>query len=355
MGSSTELVAELIYASGPAYASRAAEILLNRHPEVGARFGPRARAAWKADLERRLAELAGALSVDEPGLFRAHAVWAARAFRARGVPLEDLRASFEAVRDALDEALPEASRGAIGPYFAAAEEALAGPVAETPGLNPQAPNDRVALEYVLALLEGDERRASGVVLGALDKGLPVREAYLGVVGPALREMGTMWHAGEISVAEEHFVTAASERLLTRLLDRAPAAEPEGLTVLAGAVAGNAHQLGVRMVADFFEMAGWRVIFLGANIPPEDVNAGVGAFEPDVVVLSAMLSAQLDAMRATIAHVRALEVSKPPKILVGGSAFQEAEGVWERLGADGYAASPAEAVEVGARLVGRAGA
>jgi len=353
MSEPTELASELIHASGAAYASRATEDLLQRNPDVGARFGGRAFAAWKAEIARRFGELANALSFGEPALFAAQAEWAVQCFHARKVPPEDLRASFEAMREALAESLPAEANAAVKPYFDAAEQALAKPASEIKPLAPTSPTNRLALEYILALLEGDAQRAHKVVLDAIDNGLPVPDAYLKVVVPALNEMGFMWHAGEINVAEEHFVSASSERLLTRLLDRAPRAPAKQLTVLGAAVAGNSHAIGPRIVADFFEMAGWRVVYLGANMPPEDIAQGAIAFEADVLVLSATLTTHLDPLKMTIATVRAAvadsQNESKPRIIVGGRALAQTPDLWKALGADAYSADPEDAVKIAERL------
>jgi methanogenic corrinoid protein MtbC1 len=72
------------------------------------------------------------------------------------------------------------------------------------------------------------------------------------------------------------------------------------------------------------------------------------FNADLFVLSATLTTQLAALEAMI-HL--LRHDGGPKVLIGGRALAAAPDLWKRLGADGYAADAAGAVEVGARLVG----
>ncbi|NIM61512.1 MAG: cobalamin B12-binding domain protein, partial [Acidobacteria bacterium] len=54
------------------------------------------------------------------------------------------------------------------------------------------------------------------------------------------------------------------------------------------VAGNVHDIGVRATSDFFEMAGWRAINLGADVPHDEIARSVQFFDADVVVLAAAL-------------------------------------------------------------------
>ena len=102
----------------------------------------------------------------------------------------------------------------------------------------------------------------------------------------------MWLTGEINVAEEHFASHTTKMVLAQLLSRAPLQPPRGKTLLAAAVAGNRHDIGLYVVADFFEMAGWRTIQLGADVPIVDLVQAVECFEVDLLALSASLNVQL---------------------------------------------------------------
>lgn len=342
--------AELLELSAAGYASLATQRLLARHPDVEQRFAPDAFAGWKAALTQRLVELAAALRIGEPEIFRARVDWARKAFGARGVPVEDLRASLESLAGVLEEELPESARQAPGALLAGAIETLAAPpVEETGGLNPARAEDRLALEYLAAVLEGDSGRATARVLAAVDAGLPVETAYMDVLIPAQREVGRLWHSGELGVAEEHVVSYTTQRLMALLAARAERAAPSGRTVLCAAVAGNIHDIGVRVIADFFEIAGWRVVYLGANLPAADLVSAVQYFDGDLVVLSAALSVQLARLDETIQAVRRIE-RRRVRVMVGGLAFADAPEVWKKLGADGYSPDAREAVRLGSRLL-----
>lgn len=162
----------------------------------------------------------------------------------------------------------------------------------------------------------------------------------------------MWHVGEVSVAEEHIVTATTERAMSLLAERAPRRDANGKTMIAAVVAGNSHGLGVRALADFFEIAGWRSICLGADVPAADVATAAVYFSADLVVLSAALTTQLKALRRTIETVRRLP-DLEVEILVGGVAFAGTGESWRRLGANGHAETADGAVALGERLVGLA--
>ena len=167
---------------------------------------------------------------------------------------------------------------------------------------------------------------------------------------AQREVGRMWHQAEVNIAEEHVVTSTTERAMAVLAYKAEKQTSNGLTLVSAAVAGNAHDIGIRVVSDFFEFAGWRAVCLGADLPAIDIAQAVKFFDTSLVLLSAALSTQIKAVRETVQAVR--ELDSQCKIMVGGTALQDAPDIWRQLGADAYAWSPAEAVNTANQLIGK---
>jgi methanogenic corrinoid protein MtbC1 len=138
--------------------------------------------------------------------------------------------------------------------------------------------------------------------------------------------------------------------MAQLLSRASLQPPNGKTVLTAAVTGNRHDIGLTAVADFFEMAGWRTIQLGADVPVRDLVQAVEFFDVDLLALSASLSVQLEAFKSTVQSVRSVRPDDTVKILAGGHAFANSGDLAVEMGADAYAADPEEAVRIGSELV-----
>lgn len=350
MSQADKFTADLLEISASGYAALATERLLAAHPDVAARFGAEAAGAWKAAMAQRIVELAAALRLGEPALFRARITWARRAFGAREVPESDLRASLEVLRAVLAQELPDAASGSATALLddALAQLELPAEVVDS-HIDPATPSGRLALEYLAAVLEGDSRKGTGLVLDAVASGLPVQRAYLDVLVPAQRELGRLWHAGELGIVEEHVVTYTTERLMTLLAHRAERAAPTGHTVVCAAVVGNAHDIAVRVLADFFDIAGWRAVHLGASVPAPELASAVQYFDADLVVLSAALSVQLPRVADAIAALRRIE-DRPVRIMVGGLAFSEAPEIWRKLGADGYATDAEAAIRHATELL-----
>ena len=204
---------------------------------------------------------------------------------------------------------------------------------------------RLTAEYLLAVLAGDGRRASQVVLDATVRGRSVEDLYLHVLAPAQMEIGRLWLANEISIADEHLSSATARRLMSQLVGQA-AVPTRWQDRVDAAVAGNRHDLGTQAVADFFEMDGWRTVAGAADVPAEALVEVLGTVHTDLLALSAALAVQLPAVRDTIAAVRANPRCGKLKILIGGGALGDARDLAQQLGADACAADARQAVAKG---------
>ncbi len=326
--------------------------LLEKEPAAAAGFGADPFLGWHQWLVARLEELATALSLERPELFQAQVRWARSALSARGIDTALFHRGMVVLREALAEELPEQVRAVAADYFGRGLEVFDQPESDELTI---AESDevfaRLTAEYLLALLEGDGRRASQVVLKAAGEGRSVEDLYLHVLVPAQVEIGRLWLANEISIADEHLSSATARRLMSQLIGNAPRRPPLGKTVLTAAVAGNRHELGTQAVADFFEMDGWLTVHLGADVPAEGLVEVLETVNVDVLALSAALAVQLPAVRDTIAVVRADPRCGHLRILVGGRALADAGDLALQLGADAYAADAREAVQLGRKLVG----
>jgi methanogenic corrinoid protein MtbC1 len=107
---------------------------------------------------------------------------------------------------------------------------------------------------------------------------------------------------------------------------------------------------VRMVADFLEMEGWDTYYLGGNMPAESIVRSLKDRHADVVAISATISSRVSKVTELIDAIRSASSQPPVKILVGGYPFNIAEGLWQRVGADGYARNAQEAGTVALRLL-----
>lgn len=187
----------------------------------------------------------------------------------------------------------------------------------------------LARDYLRAQLAGDSREAVRLIDEGLASGVSVRDLHLGVIEPAQREIGRLWQENAIGVAEEHLATSISQLVLARIYRHLPRAGGNGHVAIVACIEGEHHELGARMGADFLEMAGFDVRFLGANVPRESLVALVQTLRPAVVGLSIAMTFNVPALEATVAELRAA-VEPAPLILVGGAVVEMVPELTERL-------------------------
>ena len=246
MNQNHEFLAGVLRRTSRALAGYAARGLLEKHPEAEKDFEPDPFASWQNWLAVRLEELAAAIAADRPRLFISQVHWGKAVLQARGIPSESFRHGLECLREVLASELPEQVHPVATEYLDRALEAFDEPFADISArLLPDTEMGRLASTYLLVLLEGDRRRASRLILGALDRGRDVRDLYLEVLLPAQEELGRMWMANEINVAEEHFASQTAKMVMAQLLPRATLRPSNRKTMIAAAVAGNQHDIGLR--------------------------------------------------------------------------------------------------------------
>jgi methanogenic corrinoid protein MtbC1 len=289
------------------------------------------------DVRHHLEFIASSLWFEQPVLLDDYAVWCKVLFANLNIPAEWFTGSLECIADTLDSHLPGPEAAIARVYIDGALEAFRSASTETTSfIIPGSALGDLARRHLYAVLEG--RRADAILMldGAVKDGTPVREIYLQVLQPVQREVGRLWQLHQISVEQEHYVTAVTQVVMARLNDRLDTGQDYGKTVVTACVGGEQHELGARMVADFFEMDGWDARFLGANTPNSAVIGAVRATRPDVLALSATMTSHVVNVAEIILELRADSELARTQVLVGGYSFNVAPDLWRRIGADGYA-------------------
>jgi methanogenic corrinoid protein MtbC1 len=136
--------------------------------------------------------------------------------------------------------------------------------------------------------------------------------------------------------------------MSQLLPLASAAERCGRSVVVVCVSGDQHEVGARMVGDFFTMSGWDTYFCGANTPHAAVVSTVAERAADVLAISATMGSRLHAVQELIEQVRADARCARLRIMVGGHPFNVDPALWQTVGADGSAPDAGAAVALARR-------
>lgn len=176
--------------------------------------------------------------------------------------------------------------------------------------------------HLEALLEGNRVACVALTQALLDAGAGVQEIYDDLYRPALYEIGAMWAHNQVSVAIEHMATSITEGLMNHLYAELVKPAAKGRSVVLACVEGETHQVGIRMVADIFDLHGWEAHLLNPGTATSDVIEYIEGTEPAMIALSLTLPFNLPSLLDMVAAIRKRFPILP--IIVGGQGLRGVE-------------------------------
>ena len=323
----------------------------SRRPDLASRYGEAGRIQYVTDARFHLDALSQSIAAGRFAIFVYYVAWAKIVLCSRGIPIQVFEDTLEACRQTLEEALPRNQAAVAEQYLLHSLNCLPTLPTTTPCyIHPDQPLAELARQYLDALLKADRREASQMVLDAVHQGTPVRDIYLHVFQRSQYEIGRLWQSNQISVAQEHLCTAATQLIMSQLYPFIFGTERKNRRIVAACVGGDLHEIGIRMVADFFEMAGWDTFYLGADVPSASIVQTVIDRRAQVLAVSATLLTHFGSVGELIAEVRANRACAELIILVGGHPFNVVPDLWREVGADGYAADAVRTIDLADQLL-----
>lgn len=308
--------------------------------------GTKGRLHTHQDTKYHLEFLIGALATEAPIFFTDYVRWLATVLESRGVPAQSLDKSLELLHRFFGGSLDPPVSHPILEILEQGRRALAEQRKPTepfycacrPLDLPQVP------ALTKCLIDGDVPSAKALAQMSWQASGDFTEVATRLFQPALYDVGTLWQQNRITVAQEHLATAIAQTLLTQIyLTATLFVKPSGKVAVFAGVEGNQHVLGLRMVSDAFELAGWTVQFLGANTPVDALIAHLDDIKPDVAGLSASMVQQLPTMQRVVEVLKADMGSQCPYIVVGGLPTNQMSEVWHWIGADAWYSDAKKAV------------
>jgi len=181
-----------------------------------------------------------------------------------------------------------------------------------------------------ALADHDKATAVRTAVEAVSSGaVSIPVLYRDVLSRILADTGEAWHRGETAIWEEHLASATVRTIVEivypGVLKAKAEVAPAGRSVLLACPPEEAHDLGLRMVADRFDLAGWTTYFLGPDTPVKEIADAARRLGADAVVMSSSTHFHRLAVRHA---VDALKKELPDTdVWVGGPAFMGAATGW----------------------------
>lgn len=170
-------------------------------------------------------------------------------------------------------------------------------------------------ELVSALVALDDVRADDI-LSEAHALHSVETVMLELLRSAMVEIGQRWHDGKIRTTTEHFASQYVQGRLRTLLGLAPKLNKSSSVIIACAP-GDQHELGALILAVMLRRTGYRVYYLGANTPVEDLADMVDAVEPIALMVSASVKESVSHLLAEREHFQRMKT----EVIFGGLGFQ----------------------------------
>jgi methanogenic corrinoid protein MtbC1 len=137
-----------------------------------------------------------------------------------------------------------------------------------------------------------------------------------VLGPMLFTIGSLWHAGALDPANEHMATATIRRVLGWMMDHAAMASTAP-TIVVATPTGQTHEMGAMLVAATIAARGWRVVYLGADLPATEIANAAIRTRARAVALSIVYPLDDGRLAGELQRLRDALPNAVP-VLVGGS-------------------------------------
>lgn len=299
------------------------------------------------DIMYNLSFLSSAVSVDNKGLYLNYMDWLGGLMRNIGLPLKDLTNHFECTTEVLTEQLSREGAKLVSEYVK--EGVSSFKKAYLKKNSPVKENDTIDT-FLGYLLNSQKDNAIRYVMKELEKGKGIKYIYLNLIQPALYKIGELWECQKISVAKEHYCTAVIQNIISLMYPQLFNEKKNGKTLVSACAGNELHEIGIRMVTDFFELDGWDTFYLGSNVPIDGIVQELIERRADLAAISTTISSNLGFMVSLINKIREDKRLSNLKIIVGGRPFNQSKGLWKTVGADGYGINAEESVFVGNSLV-----
>ncbi len=198
------------------------------------------------------------------------------------------------------------------------------------------------------LYAGEADDVAELVQSALGKGMSASKVLQGGLIAGMDQVGRDFKAGDLFVPEVLIAARAMHagmNILRPLL--AESGAPSVGKYVIGTVKGDLHDIGKNLVKMMVEGAGFEVVDLGTDVPPEKFVAAVREHQPKLVGLSALLTTTMVNMKTIIEALQEAGLRGSVKVMVGGAPVTDAFA--RQVGADAYAPDAASAVDIARSL------
>jgi 5-methyltetrahydrofolate--homocysteine methyltransferase len=200
-----------------------------------------------------------------------------------------------------------------------------------------------------AVIAGDAKGCTLLTDVAIKAGHAPQKILNEALIPGMEVVGEKFRCNEVYVPEVLVAARAMKKSLAILkpLLAQTGAKPVGIAVM-GSVKGDLHDIGKNLVCMMLEGAGFEVVDLGTDVPPEKFVQAAKDNRAQIVGMSTLLTTTMLGMKDVIAALERAEMRPKVKVMVGGAPVTQSFA--DEIGADAYGESAATAVEKARQLI-----
>jgi 5-methyltetrahydrofolate--homocysteine methyltransferase len=204
-------------------------------------------------------------------------------------------------------------------------------------------------EISKSIFAGDEENSLEYTKKALADGAKPMEIINDGLVPGVNLVSDAFSSGEIFIPEMLLSAIAMQACLTHLKPQLSSEEQKGIgTIVIGTVLGDVHDIGKNLVSWLLEGAGFRVIDLGVDVPPDKFIQAINEENPEIVALSSLLTTSAHQIGVIIDYLEKEDLRSKVKVLIGGASVNQ--DFSDKVGADGYAIDAASGVGKAKELI-----
>jgi len=179
-------------------------------------------------------------------------------------------------------------------------------------------------QWLAACMEFDDLKANRI----LDQAFSLTDSETicsEILQKGLAQVGVGWYNSKVSVQQEHFASAIARRRLDALLAATPTSTHKG-NILAACPPGEEHDFVLLLVTYLLKRNGWEVVYLGANVPLNDLDHTIRATSPILVISTAQMLTSAAALKQMAEFV----ASQGVPLAYGGGIFTHIPELTKRI-------------------------
>ena len=194
-------------------------------------------------------------------------------------------------------------------------------------------------EFLKFLDNEDKENSVKYIISKLDgKEIDIPTLYTEILAPSLNSFYCDGEVDELCIWKEHIRTSIIKTIIEICYPyiirerKENGFEPKHIKVLIGCPAEELHDVGAKMVADFFTLYGYEAIFVGANTPRTEIGDAINTLKPRIIAISVTNYFNLMEAEKAISLIKE-HTDFDGKIIVGGLAFMKNPEIYKKIGAD----------------------